>query len=94
MTLPTPEQLHIETDRRYSSWYPELAGDATDPAWLEIREQILCEWTDAAFNDFFPTAGSLAADDTVLIEYWTDIKLQISGECGRWSWDNPPDPAP
>src|SRR5262245_56969595 len=109
MTLPTPEQLHSETDRRYSLWHPDGGGDADDAgddgeldgvshrpdeaAWLAIREQVLREWTDAVFNAFFPTAGDLAADDTVLIEYWIDIKLQISGEAGRWSWGSPPDPA-
>ncbi len=99
MTLPTPDQLHTETHRRY--WLshtdendPDVSGEADEPAWLQIREEVLCEWTEATFNAFFPTAGNLAADDTVLIEYWTDIKIQIAGEAGRWSWDNPPDPAP
>jgi hypothetical protein len=97
MTLPTPEQLRDETQRRYASSPDSHAGvpaDAVEPAWLRIREEILCEWTEAAFNAFFPTAGNLDAGDTVLIEYWTDIKMQIAGEAGRWSWDNPPDPAP
>jgi hypothetical protein len=94
MTLPTPEQLHHETQRRYTSSHADAPADAVEPAWLQIREEILCEWTEAAFNAFFPTAGNLADDDTVLIEYWTDIKMQIAGEAGRWSWDNPPDPAP
>ena len=94
MSLPTPEQLHAETDRRYSSSYPDVEGDADQAAWSSIREEVLCEWTEAAFNAFFPTAGSLAVDDTVLIEYWTDIKTQIAGEAGRWSWAKPPDPAP
>ena len=93
MTLPTPEQLHTETDRRYSSTARDAIGGIDEPAWLQIREEVLCEWTEAAFNDFFPTAGNLAADDTVLIDYWNDIKHQIAGETGRWSWDGPPDPA-
>jgi len=93
MTLPTPEQLHTETGRRYSLWHPDTP-DVDERAWLEIREQVLAEWTDATFNAFFPTAGNLVADDTVLIEYWNDIKQQIAGNAGRWSWDAPPDPAP
>lgn len=91
MTLPTPEQLDTETDRRYSSTARDVIGDET--AWLEIREQVLVEWTDATFNIIFPTAGSLAAGDTLLIEYWNDIKQQIAGEAGRWSWDGSTDPA-
>ena len=91
MTLPTPEQLDSETDRRYSSTARDDIGD--ERAWLDIREQILVEWTDATFCAFFPTAGDLVADDTVLIEYWNDIKQQIAGEPGRWSWDDPADPA-
>ena len=94
MTLPTPEQLDTETHRRYSFSHGELDLDPDEPAWLRIREEVLCEWTEAAFSAFFPTAGNLADDDTVLIEYWTDIKMQIAGAAGRWSWDNPPDPAP
>ena len=94
MTLPTPEQLHAETDRRYTYSHSDIEGGPDESAWSQIREGVLCEWTDASFHAFFPTAGNLAADDTVLIEYWTDIKMQIAGEGGRWSWDNPPDPAP
>jgi hypothetical protein len=26
----------------------------------------------------------------VLIEYWNDIRQQIAGGPGRWSWDAPP----
>jgi hypothetical protein len=98
MTLPTPEQLDAEADRQYWLSHPAPSDDAAEGApvvdeasWREIREQVLCDWTAGIFNDFFPTAGALADDDTVLIEYWNDIKQQISGGPGRWSWDEAPD---
>ena len=102
MTLPTPEELDAEADRQYLLSHHGVADDtsATAPSvdaanWREIREHVLSDWTSAVFNAFFPTAGDLAADDTVLIEYWNDIKQQIAGSPGRWSWDAPPnDPAP
>lgn len=98
MTLPTPEQLDAEADRRYRLRDPGATADAApglDAAtWLEVREEVLSEWTAAVFDAFFPTAGDLGAGDTVLIQYWDDIKQQISGGVGRWSWDGPPFPAP
>ena len=97
MTLPTPEQLDAEADRRYLLCNPGSAGEpeelprGLDEAnWREIREHVLSDWTADVFNAFFPTAGDLAADDTVLIEYWNDIRQQIAGGPGRWSWDAPP----
>ena len=98
MSLPTPEQLDAEADRRYRLAHhgppenPETTTPVVDDAgWRAVREQVLCDWTAAVFNAFFPTAGELADDDTVLIEYWNDIKQQISGAPGRWSWDVAPD---
>ena len=101
MSLPTPEQLDAEADRLYWLSFHALSEDpdgttpvVNETAWREIREQVLCEWTAAVFNTFFPTAGELGDDDTVLIEYWNDIEQQISGGPGRWSWDvSPGDPA-
>jgi len=103
MTLPTPEQLDAETDRQYllhnsasaSGGEPaERLRGHDDAGWRELREHVLSDWTAAVFNAFFPTAGDLAADDTVLIDYWNDIRQQIAGGPGRWSWDAPPnDPA-
>ena len=97
MTLPTPEQLDAEADRQYllcnpgSADHPDGLPRNRDGAnWREIREHVLSDWTAAVFNVFFPTAGDLAADDTVLIEYWNDIRQQIAGGPGRWSWDAPP----
>jgi hypothetical protein len=102
MNLPRPEHLYTETERRYSR-YADAARAARgleggqhardEQVWLAIREQVLDELTTAAFDAYFPTAGELAAEDIVLIDYWNDIKQQISGEPGRWSWDSPPDPA-
>jgi hypothetical protein len=99
MTLPTREQLNAEADRRYFLRYPDAprvvdpddgARDPCEAAWLEIREEVLAAWTDEAFYRFFPTAGRLEPGDVVLIEYWNDIKDQIAGRPGRWSWDEPP----
>ena len=97
MTLPTPEQLDAETDRQYLLRNPGTGGEPgerlrslDDAGWRELREHVLSDWTAAVFNAFFPTAGALAADDTVLIEYWNDIRQQIAGGPGRWSWDAPP----
>jgi hypothetical protein len=102
MSLPTPEQLDAETDRLYWLSHEAISDDpdatttiVNETTWRELREQVLCDWTAAAFNAFFPTAGELGDDDTLLIEYWNDIKQQISGGHGRWSWDvAPDDPAP
>ena len=97
MTLPTPEQLDAEADRQYLLCNPGpadqpdgLAHSRAETNWREIREHVLSDWTAAVFNVFFPPAGDLAAEDTVLIEYWNDIRQQISGGPGRWSWDAPP----
>ena len=97
MTLPTPEQLDAEADRQYLLCNPGSADEPDDlprsrdeANWREIREHVLSDWTAAVFNGFFPTAGDLGADDTVLIEYWNDIRQQIAGGPGRWSWDAPP----
>jgi hypothetical protein len=93
MTLPTRDELYAETDRKYYLQYPngprvidpdDASHDPYEAAWLQIRDEVL----------FFPTAGQLDAGDTVLIEYWNDIKDQISGKPGRWSWDSPPDAKP
>lgn len=103
MSLPTRDELHAETDRRYALRYPEGPGvidpdaashDPWEAAWIEIRDEVLYYWTDDVFKKFFPTAGQLDAGDTVLIDYWNDIKGQISGEPGRWSWDSPPGAKP
>jgi hypothetical protein len=103
MSLPTREQLNAETDRRYFLRYPEgprvidpddASHDPYEAAWLEIRTEVLYYWTDDVFKKFFPTAGQLDANDSVLIEYWNDIKDQILGQPGRWSWDTPPSAKP
>ena len=103
MTLPTREQLDAETDRKYFLQYPngprvidpdDVSQDPYEAAWLQIRDEVLYYWTDDVFKRFFPTAGQLDAGDGVLIEYWNDIKEQISGRPGRWSWDTPPDAKP
>jgi hypothetical protein len=96
MNLPTREELDAETDRKYFLRYPTgprvidpdgASQDLDEAAWLEIRNEVLDYWTDDVFKTFFPTAGQLDAGDSVLIEYWNDIKDQISGQPGRWSWD-------
>ena len=103
MTLPTREQLYAETDRKYFLQYPsgprvidpdDVSQDPYEAAWLQIRDEVLYYWTDDVFKKFFPTAGRLDAGDDVLIDYWNDIKEQISGRPGRWSWDTPPDAKP
>jgi hypothetical protein len=100
MTLWTREQLHAETDRRYLLRHPDgppvtdpddAAHDPCEIVWLEIRDEVLSCWTDDVFRNFFPTAGPLDASDSVLIEYWNDIKDQISGRPGRWSWESVPE---
>jgi hypothetical protein len=103
MTLPTRDELYAETDRKYHLQYPtgprvidpdDGSHDPHEAAWLQIRDEVLYYWTDSTFKRFFPTAGQLDVGDTVLIEYWNDIKDQISGKPGRWSWDSPPDAKP
>jgi hypothetical protein len=102
MTLPTREQLYEETDRRYYERYPDgprvidpddSTHDDYERAWLEIRDQLLNEWTDSVFYEFFPDAGRLDPgdpNDGQLIEYWNDIKIQICpGQQGNWSWNSP-----
>jgi hypothetical protein len=106
MTLPTPEQLFAETDRRYAAAYVDAPRriDPDDPAhddweenWLLIRDHVANQWADETFFQFFPTAGKLDPtdpNDEMLIRYWNDIRNQIcNGGPGEWSWDNPP-PAP
>ena len=103
MHLPTRDELNAETDRKYFLRYPtgprvidpdDASQDEYEAAWLEIRNEVLYYWTDDVFKKFFPTAGQLDAGDSVLIEYWNDIKDQISGQPGRWSWDSPPGAKP
>jgi hypothetical protein len=103
MTLPTRDELHAETDRKYHLRHPngpqvidpdDASQDPDEADWLQIRDEVLYYWTDDVFKKFFPTAGQLDAGDTVLIEYWNDIKDQISGKPGRWSWDSPPGAKP
>jgi hypothetical protein len=103
MTLPTRDELYAETDRKYYLRYPDgprvidpddASQDPYEAAWLQIRDEVLDYWTDDVFKKFFPTAGQLDAGDTVLIEYWNDIKDQICGKPGRWSWDSPPGAEP
>jgi hypothetical protein len=98
MALPTRAELNDETDRRYFLRYPDgprvidpddASHDPYEAAWLQIRDEVLWYWTDAAFKRFFPTAGQLQEGDGVLVEYWNDIKNQILGYPGRWTWDRP-----
>src|SRR5688572_2145540 len=88
MALPTRAELIDETDRRYFLRYPngprvidpdDASHDPYEAAWLQIRDEVLWYWTDAAFKKFFPTAGQLQDGDGVLVEYWNDIKNQILG---------------
>lgn len=101
MTLPTRDQLYEETDRRYFERYPDgprvidphdSSHDDYERAWLQIRDEVLNEWTDQVFYGFFPDAGRLDPNDPndgQLIDYWNDIKIQICpGEQGTWSWDS------
>src|SRR5918995_4730516 len=99
MSLPTREELFAETDRKYYLRYPDgprviapddASHDPYEAAWLQTRDEVLYYWTDDVFRKFFPTAGQLDDNDTVLLEYWHDIKDQISGKPGRWTWDSPP----
>ena len=60
MSLPTPEQLDAEADRRYWLCHQDLSDDldAMTPVvdvgdWRVIREQVLCDWTAAVFDGFF-----------------------------------------
>jgi hypothetical protein len=103
MTLQTRDELYAETDRKYYLRYPDgprvidpddASQDPYEAAWLQLRDEVLYYWTDATFKKFFPTAGRLDDSDTVLIEYWNDIKDQIAGKPGRWSWDSPPGAKP
>ena len=107
MAIPTKAQLFEEVDRRFAADHPDAPQrlDPDDPNqqqwvqdWVQIREQILNEWTDYVFFEFFPDGHTLDPsnpDDAVLIEYWKDIQHQINtGEAGRWPWNSDPAPAP
>ncbi len=68
MTIPTQAQLYEEVDRRFAAEYPNaptrLDPDDPDQApyvmeWLRIRDEVLIEWTDYVFAEFFPHAGRL-----------------------------------
>ena len=63
-------------------------------AWLDIRDQILADWVDDVFRQFFPAAGRLDPQDpgdAQLIDYWNDIRDQIrDGAEGRYLWEDPP----
>jgi hypothetical protein len=104
MTLPTRDELYAETDKRYWSHYPDApqqidpndsSQDQWEQKWLALRDEVLYEWTDKVFYEYFPTAGRLDpsnAADELLIKYWNDIRYQIcNGVSNEWNWDSPPD---
>jgi hypothetical protein len=106
MTLATRDQLNQAVDDQFYGEHPDAPRPRLDPdnpthaeyvrQWIEIRDRTVNSWTDAYFYEFFPSAGKLDPSnqaDGQLIEYWNDIKQQILGEQGRYSWDSPP-PAP
>ena len=101
MAIPTQAQLYEEVDRRFAIEQPDAPRrlDPDDPnqaawvaRWLELRDEVLNDWTNFVFNEYFPDRGTLDASDPDA-EYWRDIQHQIgTGESGRWSWDQPPVP--
>jgi hypothetical protein len=106
MSIPTQAQLYEEVDRRFAAAHPGAPArlDPDDPnqatwvaQWLEIRDEVLIEWTDYVFAQYFPNAGKLDpsnSEHATLIEYWKDIRHQIcDNEGGQWSWDGDPQPA-
>ena len=107
MAIPTQAQLFEEVDRQFAEAHPDAPQrlDPDDPnqqqwvqEWIQLRDQILNDWTDYVFYEHFPAANRLDPnnpDDADLIAYWKDIHHQIcTGEAGRWPWDSAPPPMP
>jgi hypothetical protein len=89
VTVPTQAQLHDEVDRIYHERHADAPYrlDPDDPdhrpyvdIWLEIRDDVVNEWANTVFFEYFPHAGKLDPNDpndANLIEYWLDIRDQI-----------------
>jgi hypothetical protein len=101
VTVPTRAQLHEEVDRQFRDRYPSAPTqlDPDDPeqaelvaAWLELRDEVVNEWTDAIFAQLFPDTGRLDPADSNhahLIEYWLDLRDQIRDDApAKYGWDD------
>lgn len=101
MAIPTRRQLNNEVDRQFRERYPDAPDslDRNNPrharfitAWLELRDDVLNEWTDNVFHEFFPAVGSLDRNDpsqAEFIDYWTDIRHQILEDAPpKFNWDS------
>lgn len=109
MSIPTRDELNAEVDRQFRDHFPSAPErlDPDDPAhegmvkeWVVIRDDVLNDWTNEVFYDFFPEIGRGNKIDpnnpehAAYIDYWNDIHSQIKeGSSGRYDWSGPPRPA-
>jgi hypothetical protein len=89
VSVPSQAQLYDEVDRLYHERHPDAPYklDRDDPEhrpwverWLEIRDDVVNEWTNQVFFTWFPSAGKLDPNDPAdgeMIRCWLDIRDQI-----------------